>query len=74
MAKFEYDYYSGKLLFEGEYYDNKRHGKGKEFDFYTGKLIFEGEFRDGKKWIGKGYNENNQVEYEIKNGNGPIPT
>ena len=35
-------------------------------------VIFEGEFKNGIKWNGKGYNENNEIEYEIKNGTGKI--
>ena len=40
-------YYNGKLIFEGEYLNGKRNGKGKEY--YNGKLIFEGEYLNGKK-------------------------
>ena len=42
----EYNDY-GNLVFEGEYLNGKRNGKGKEY-FY-GKLIFEGEYINGKK-------------------------
>ena len=45
----EYDSYD-KLIFEGEYLNGKRNGKGKEY--YNGKLVFEGEYlydiRNGK--------------------------
>ena len=45
----EYDAY-GILIFEGEYLNGKRNGKGKEY--YNGKLVFEGEYlydiRNGK--------------------------
>ena len=44
----EYDYYSGILIFEGEYLNGKRHGKGKEYD-KDGKILFEGEYLNGKK-------------------------
>ena len=27
---------------------------------------------NGKKWNGKGFNKNNEIEYEIKDGNGNI--
>jgi len=40
------------LIFEGEYLNGKRNGKGKEYDIY-GNLIFEGEYLNGKK-NGKG--------------------
>ena len=42
--------YNGKLMFEGEYLNGKRNGKGKEYDF-NGKLKFEGEFLNGTKKI-----------------------
>jgi len=34
-------------MFEGEYLNGLRNGKGKEFSF--GTLIFEGEYLKGKK-------------------------
>ena len=43
---------SGYLLFEGEYLNEKRHGKGKEQD-KRGNLIFEGEYFKGNKWMVK---------------------
>ena len=33
----------GKVEFEGEYLNGKRHGKGKEY-YDNGKLKFEGEY------------------------------
>ena len=41
--------FDGKLLYKGEYSNEKRNGKGKEYNS-NGELIFEGEFKDGKKW------------------------
>ena len=38
----EYDVKTNILLFEGEYLNGERNGKGKEYN-YNGKLIFEGE-------------------------------
>ena len=55
----EYNDYNYKLIFEGEYLNGERNGKGKEY--YDGKLIFEGEYLNGKRWNGKG------VEYQYKN-------
>ena len=44
-----------QLVFEGEYSNKKKNGKGKEYLF--GRLLFEGEFKDGKKnGYGKQYN------------------
>ena len=39
----EYNYYNEKLIFEGEYLNGKRNGKGKEY-YDNDKLIFEGEY------------------------------
>ena len=35
-------------MYEGEYLNGKRNGKGKEY-YYDGKLEFEGESVNGKK-------------------------
>ena len=42
----EYNY-KGKLIFEGEYLNAKRNGKGKEY--FDDKLIFEGEYLNGER-------------------------
>ena len=42
----------GELIFEGEYLNGRRNGKGIEY-FMPGKIEFEGEFLDGKRWKGK---------------------
>ena len=36
-------------IFEGEYLNGKRNGKGKEYDKYNSKLEYEGEYLNGKK-------------------------
>ena len=46
------NYNEDELIFEGEYLNGKRNGKGKEYDSF-GSLIFEGEYLNGKKWIWK---------------------
>ena len=38
----------GKLIFEGEYLNGERNGKGKEYSDY-GDLLFEGEYLNGKR-------------------------
>jgi len=43
------EYYDGKLIYEGEYSNGKRHGIGKEYDYLTSKLKYEGRFVYGKK-------------------------
>ena len=64
----EYDY-KGELIFEGEYLYNYRR-KGKEY--IKEKLEYEGEYLNEKKWNGKGYDENNNIIYELKEGKGLI--
>ena len=64
----EYDKYTNKLLFEGEYINGKRNGKrngkGKEYN-YDGKLEFEGEFNNGKRnGEGKEYFDDNKIKFE----------
>ena len=59
-----------KLIFEGEYLDGKKHGKGKEYN-NDGEL-FEVEYLKGKKWNGKGYNNNGEIEFELQNECGKI--
>ena len=44
IKKYNFD---GKLEFEGEYLNGKKHGKGKEYN-YEDKLEFEGEYLNGK--------------------------
>ena len=46
-------------------------GKGKE-NYKNEKLQFERKYLNGKKWNGKGYNYNEELEYEIKNGTGKV--
>ena len=59
------------LLFEGEYSNGNREGKGKEY-YKNGKLKFEGEYLKGKIWNGKGYNLDDNIIFEIKDGKGYI--
>ena len=66
----EYIMNSSKLLFEGEYKNNKRNGKGKEY-YDNGNLKFEGEYLNGKIINGKLYDIYNHKLLEIgKNGYG----
>ena len=50
----------------------KRNGKGKEYSNDGHKIKFEGEYKNGLRWNGKGYDNNNKVVYELKNGNGYV--
>ena len=66
------EYYNGgELKFKGEYLNGKRNGKGKEY-YDDDKLMFEGEYINGKRWNGKGYNKSDNIEFEIKNGKGNV--
>ena len=48
------------MIFEGEYLNGKRNGKGKEY-YYYGKLKIEGEFLNGEK--------NGKIKEYYDNGN-----
>jgi len=48
----EYRILNNNIIYEGEYLNGKRHGKGKEF-YETGELRYEGEYLNGKR-KGKG--------------------
>ena len=64
---------NNKLIFEGEYSNGKRNGKGIEYNNFCGNFIkFEGDFFRSKKWNGKGYDNNDNIIYELINGNGKI--
>ena len=65
----EYETNYGNLIYEGEYLNGKRHGKGKEYNFYK-RLTFEGEYLYDLKWNGKGYDKSKNIIYELKNGKG----
>ena len=68
----EYMRYNDKLIYEGEYLNGKRNGKGKEYHIYHRQLMYEGEYLCGKKWNGKGYDEEGNLIYELKNGKGYV--
>ena len=67
----KYYYTNGILFYEGNYLNEKWNGEGKEYDG-KGNLIFEGEYKNDKKWNGKGYDDSNNVIYELKNGIGKV--
>ena len=59
-----YDEYKDKLIFEGEFSNGKKNGKGKEYDNYE-RLIFEGEYKNGEKnGKGKEYYDNGKLYFE----------
>ena len=56
-------------IFEGEYSNGERNGKGKEFNGYI--LIYEGEYLNGKKHgKGKEYNGYGGLKFEGEYLNG----
>ena len=66
----EYYGYDDKLLFEGEYLNGKRSGKGKKYD-YKGNLVFEGEYLNGKRnGKGKEYDKYGRLIFEGEYLNG----
>ena len=60
------DYSSEYLLFEGEYLNSERNGKGKEYDF-DGRLEFEGEYLDGNRSKGNEYYDDKKIYREYFN-------
>ena len=64
-----YDY-NNEINYEGEYLNGEKHGKG--ISYWEGKLLFKGEYRTGKKWDGQGYDRNNNIVFELKQGKGYI--
>ena len=66
----EYDY-EDNLVFEGEYLNSRRNGKGKEYYNYNDKLLFEGEYLKGRrKGKGKEYYDNGDLKFEGQYLNG----
>ena len=62
---------NGKLIFEGEYLNGERNGKGKEYNYLNGKLEFEGEYLNGERnGKGKEYIRNGKLEFEGEYLNG----
>ena len=59
------------LIYEGEHLNGKINGKGKEYD-NKGTILFKGEYLNEDKWNKKGYNESNNIVYELKNGKGVV--
>jgi len=45
--------YGPRLIYEGEYLNGEKNGKGKNYYDYNGKLEFEGEYLNGER-NGKG--------------------
>jgi hypothetical protein len=57
------EYLNGQLIYDGEYKNNKRHGKGKEY--YNGIIIYDGEYKNDKKHgKGKEFYENGELYFE----------
>ena len=60
----EYDYFDGRIEFEGEYLNGERSGKGKEYG-ECNLLSFEGEYSKGRKnGKGKEYDQCGFLRFE----------
>ena len=68
----EYNTLNCILKYEGEYFNKKRHGKGKEYYFSSNnELNFEGEYLNGKRnGKGKEYFRNGNIKFEGEYLNG----
>ena len=67
----EYYINSNQILYEGEFLNGERNGKGKEYNWCR-DLIFKGEYFKGKRWNGKGYNIYKKIIYKLKDGKGYV--
>ena len=66
----EFDYFDGKLEYEGEYLNGERNGIGKEYDS-NGKLEYEGQYFNGRRnGEGKEYYTNGKLNFEGEYLNG----
>ena len=66
----EYDRIDDKLIYEGEYLNGERHGKGKVY-YIDSTIYFEGEYLYGKKnGKGKVYHTNGVIWFEVEYKNG----
>ena len=66
----EYNILTDNIMFEGEYLNGKKNGKGKEYNEYE-NIIFEGEYKDGKKeGQGKEFDESGNLIFEGEYENG----
>ena len=45
-----YNAFDDRIIYEGEFLNGKKHGKGKEYNKY-GIVMFEGEYLNGKRII-----------------------
>ena len=71
-----YDAYKDNLVYEGEFSNGHKNGKGKEYD-NNGRLRFEGEYINGERnGKGKEYYDNGKLKFEgeyhygLRNGKG----
>ena len=65
------EYFCNYLKFEGEYLRGEKIGKGKKY-YWNGQLKFGREYLFGKKCNGKGYDEDRNKLYGLKNGRGIV--
>ena len=59
------------LIFEGEYLNGEKNGRGKEY-YENGELKFDGEYLNNKRWNDKGFKIDEKFSYELKEGNGLV--
>ena len=66
----EYEGESDILMFEGEYLNGERNGKGKEY-YSKGTLLFEGEYLNGKRnGFGREYDYKGELKFKSEYLNG----
>ena len=59
------------LIFEGEFLNNEKWNGILFYRYINKKILFKGEYKNGKICNGTGYKiYNNEIDFEIINGNG----
>ena len=62
-------------MYDGEFFNEKYHGKGKEYilmPFNKNIILFDGEFKNGKKWSGIVSNPITKEKTQLNNGTGKV--
>ena len=67
---YELDFF-GNLIYEGKYLNGEKNRIGKEY-YNESKIKFFGIYKDDKRWNGIGYDINNKIIYELKEGKGYV--
>ena len=63
----------GELKYIGYYLYWKKNGKGKGYyNYKLNKIKFEGEYLNDKRWVRIGYDKDQEIIFELKDGKGYV--